>query len=361
MIKRILLLLSLTALAASGEGRINLAGKWERWIGGQFHDVIDVPSSYRPIGTAVLRRTVELPPLSPAHRMLLRFEGVAHHAEVRLNDKTVGSMGPWTPYDFDVTDQVRSGVNRLDVEVTDWQVPLGPIGAWEASGGIIHDVYFEARPDAYVANAHLQYKLTSDFGAANCDLNVFLTSTHAVRGKVTAELMLGSLRVSEASRDADVPAGESTVALNWALKAPQLWSPATPNLYSMRVRLTTPGGEDVFVSETGFRDLQIRGNKFLLNGQDLVLRGICRHEIWKDQGHTLTQAQIEQDLTMIKAMGANFVRLVHYPHDRREIAAANRIGLLVTEESGLVWLLSHRVAETSNSRLEMLVTSIWTY
>ena len=126
--------------------------------------------------------------------------------------------------------------------------------------------------------------------------------------------------------------------MTFDLKGPALWSPEVPNLYTLRIKLESSNGEDLFSAETGIRDLRIRGDKFFLNGQPLVLRGVCRHDIWENQGHTLTLVQIEQDMRMIKDMGANFVRLVHYPHDRRVVEAANRIGLLVTEESGLVWV-----------------------
>jgi hypothetical protein len=361
--KRILLLLPLLSILAMAETRIDLRGKWERWVGDQLHDVITVPSSYRPIGTAVLRRTLDLPPTPPAHRVLLRFQGVAHHAEVRVNNTAVGSMGPWTPYDFDITESVRPGANRIDVEVTDWQVPLGPIGAWEASGGIIRDVSLETRTDPYIANAHLQYKLAPAFDSASCSLEVYLNSTQAAHGRLAAELLHGGVTVSEAFRDIDIPAGESQLPLRWELKPPFLWTPETPNLYMLRVRLATPAGEDVYTAETGFRDLRIRGNQFLLNGKNLVLRGVCRHDIWKDEGHTMTDAQIEQDLTMIKAMGANFIRLVHYPHDGRVIRTANRAGLLVTEESGLVWLdfrkISREALETGIGNLERTIRRDW--
>ena len=64
------------------------------------------------------------------------------------------------------------------------------------------------------------------------------------------------------------------------------------------------------------------------------MNGICRHDTWKDQGFTLSRRQQEKDMRMIKAMGCNFVRLVHYPHDRRIVELADEIGLFVSEEPG---------------------------
>jgi hypothetical protein len=359
------LLTALIALSITGRAqeRIDLAGPWERWIGGKLHDVVQVPSSYRPIGTVVLRRNVTLPAARPKRRILLRFEGVTHRGVVRVNGGESGTMGPWTPYDFDITGQAQPGSNRVEVELTDWQVPLGPIGAWEAYGGIIRPAAIEMRPDPYIENAHLQYRLNPVLDNAACDLTVHVRSARAARGHLQAELIKGANVVATATREVSLENGATPVALTWALASPDLWSPETPYLYTLRVRLRSDAGEDLYATQTGFRELRIDGNKFYLNGKNLVLHGVCRHDIWKDQGHTITAEQIEQDLRMIKAMGANFVRLVHYPHNWRVVDAAARIGLLVTEESGLVWLnfrdLSRETIETGLGNLERTIRRDW--
>lgn len=353
---------ALSAPSMPARQSIDLGGRWERWIGDKLHDEITVPSSYRPIGTVVLRRQVELQP--PAgRRAVLSFEAIAHQARVRWNGSDVGTMGPWTPYDFDVTDKLSPGMNRIEVEITDWQVPLGPIGAWEAYGGIIRPARVEFRPDPYIDNVRLRYKLDAARDAASCSLDVFVRAEASAEGRIHVQLLRGPRIVSEASTNAPLPRGPATVSLSWDVKSPDLWSPETPSLYTLRVRLSTSRGEDVYTTEAGFRELKIDGNKFYLNGELLTLRGVCRHDIWKDQGHTMSEEQIEQDLRMIKAMGANFVRLVHYPHNKRVVDAAARIGLLVTEESGLVWLnfrnIPRDTLETGLGNLERTIRRDW--
>jgi hypothetical protein len=352
-----------SSVGAEARVCVDLGGEWERWIGDQPLDRITVPSSYRPMGTVVLRRAVDLPALGPGRRAVLRFEGIAHFARLRVNGDEAGTMGPWTRHEFDVTAHVRAGANRLDVEVSDWQVPLGPSGAWEASGGIIRDVFLELRPDPYVENSRLQYELASHLGRAECVLDVFLRGTARASVRLSAELLSGTTLVAQAAREAKVEAGSATVSLKWELEAPALWAPRTPNLYTLRVRLESADGQDEYVTQTGLRDLRIEGNTFLLNGERLVLRGLARHDLWENQGHTMTAAQIEQDMRLIKATGANFVRLVHYPHDRRVVEAADRLGLFVTEESGLVWVrfdkLDRKAIETGLQNLERTVRRDW--
>lgn len=348
---------------SQARNRISLTGSWERRLGSQPHDVIDVPSSYRPLGVATLRRTVELSALKQHERVILRFEGITHQGIARFNRKEIGRMGPWTPYEFDITNQILPGANQVEVEIADWQVPLGPGAGWEVYGGIIRDVYLEVRSDPYIENAHLQCALNSTMDEARCALDVSLSSTVPSQAKLTTELLQGSAAVRRVVKDVDLVGGLSVIPVTFDVGGPVLWSPELPNLYTLKIKLESSNRADLFSAETGIRDLRIRGNKFFLNGQPLVLRGVCRHDIWENQGHTLTQAQIEQDMRMIKAMGANFVRLVHYPHDRRVVEVAGRIGLLVTEESGLVWVdfrkISRETIEAGLQNLERTVRRDW--
>jgi len=135
--------------------------------------------------------------------------------------------------------------------------------------------------------------------------------------------------------------GMNEVPLQFRVHAPALWSPEEPNLYLLQANIQSDTGKDEWQYRTGFRQLQIKGTTFELNGEPIALRGICRMELWKDQGFTMTQAQREQDMRGIKKMGANFVRLQPSPHDRGIIELADELGLLVSEEPGC-WLADFR-------------------
>jgi beta-glucuronidase len=129
-----------------------------------------------------------------------------------------------------------------------------------------------------------------------------------------------------------------------------LWSPEDANLYELRAQVKTANALDRWRCRTGFREIKTQGRIFLLNGKRLVMSGVCRHDTWKDQGFTLSRRQQEQDMRMIKAMGCNFVRLVHYPHDRRIVELADELGLLISEEqvSG-TWILTRCQRRKSTS------------
>src|ERR1019366_2756021 len=178
------------SLSAIAQQRISLNGYWERWIAGRVYDSVPVPSSYRPVGTARLVRSVEFSAISAGQRVILRFEGIAGNGILRVNGHEAGTLGPYIRHDFDVTGYVKTGPNQIEMEITDWQVPmgLGPTAAWESSGGIIYDAYAEIHSDPYVENARLSYTLSPNFTTADCKLDVFVRGTSAQDVQLSADL-----------------------------------------------------------------------------------------------------------------------------------------------------------------------------
>jgi hypothetical protein len=347
--------------AIPGPSRIVLSGSWERFIGGQYYDTVQVPSSYRSVGSATLRRNIVVPRFNPNQRAILRFEGVAYLGKVSVNGKAVGEA-TWGRSEMDATSAVISGLNQISVQIEDSQVSLGPNGAWEGYGGIIRDAYLDIHPDPYIENARLTSKIDLNANTAQLQLDVFVQSN--ISGKATLKASLTRNNdPSGASQEITLALGQSNVPLKWTLNRPALWSPESPQLYQMKVDLSSASGTDVFTTSTGIRELTIDGDKFFINGQRLVVKGVARHDMWKDQGFTLTTSQIEQDMQMIKAMGANFVRLSAYPNDRRNVEAAERVGLLVSEESGLCWIDFRKVprdtVEQGMRNLESIVRRDW--
>jgi beta-galactosidase/beta-glucuronidase len=84
-----------------------------------------------------------------------------------------------------------------------------------------------------------------------------------------------------------VTPGSTGVDLTFDVDDVLLWSPETPKLYELTIQLTTESSDDSWACRTGFREIRAVGREFRLNGKRLVLNGVCRHDMWKDQGFTL--------------------------------------------------------------------------
>jgi beta-galactosidase len=78
--------------------------------------------------------------------------------------------------------------------------------------------------------------------------------------------------------------GQDTTEVAFEASHPSLWSHETPYLYQLRCSIEVAGAEDNWEQRIGFRQVAIDGTQFLLNGKNLVLQGVCRHDVWKDQG-----------------------------------------------------------------------------
>ena len=323
---------------------VDLNGDWERYIHDELVDVVRVPSSLRPCGTYRLQRMFLMPRLSRNQRGIVHFEAITYHGRVSVNGHELGSMIPYLPHEFDFTPFSQEGRNTIAVEIVD--AGPAPQGAgkdevafcytdgWEAYGGIIRDVYAEVRAASFIDAVRFAYQLSKNYESASCTATVTVSSSAAISGDCELALFWGPSEMARASKNVPFAAGATEVELGFDVKDMALWSPEDPNLYELKARVKTSAGEDQWACPTGFREIKTQGNGFLLNGKRLILNGIGRHDMWKDQGFTLTRQQQEQDMRMIKAMGANFVRLVHYPHDQRIIHLAGELGLMVSEEPG---------------------------
>jgi len=329
---------------SSSRSRVELNGQWQRSFGGQTYDVVTVPSSLRPSGVYTLSRAFVLPALQHGTRAIVHFDAVNYASSVSVNGAELGRMGPYTPFEFEITSVAKQGENHIEVQIADLMpfaggegsdgIALGVNPGWEAYGGIIRNVYLELRPAVFIDNVSLGYRLGPELRSAECRATVYINSTESGASALEVLLLRDDHEVARHSADVQLASGVKTVEIPFPVDEVDLWSPDGPRLYRLEVKLKSPTSSDTWACRTGFRQLDAVGRQFRLNGRSLVLKGVCRHDMWKDQGFTLTREQQRRDMHMIKALGCNFVRLVHYPHDRAVIDLADELGLLVTEEPG---------------------------
>src|SRR5271157_5240103 len=279
--------------------RVDLAGAWERHVHGKLVDVIPVPSSQHPLGFYHLQREFLLPALTVRQRAVVHFEAITYHGRVFVNGAELGTLGPYVPYEFDFAAHAQEGKNQIDVAIADLhpdptgagkdEIALGVNPGWEAYGGIIRDVYVEIRPAAFINNVRLGYKLNADYTQAACRAQVMVSSLTETSGNVELVLLRAGSEVARAQKKAPLASGASEVEMVFNVSSPALWSPEEPNLYQLRARLASEHGEDAWSCRTGFREVVTQGPDFLLNGQRLILNGVARHDMWKEQGFTLTR------------------------------------------------------------------------
>lgn len=262
-------------------------------------------------------------------RAFIRFEAVNYRAYVYLNGKEVGRHeGGFTPFVVEITAALRAGENRLTLGVDsshDAQSIPTPITDWDLYGGVTRPITLIYTPATFIDDAMLS--LGADGRITG---EVKLNGPAAAGQTVTATI--GKFGAVTATTDA---AGRATFSFAKP-RALALWSPETPTLYD--VRFAAAG--DAVSDRMGFRTIAVKGDKILLNGKPIYLRGISLHEeeYGPNPARNMTPQASRALLTEIKdGLGGNYVRLSHYPHSETTVRLADEMGLLVWSEIPVYW------------------------
>ena len=262
-------------------------------------------------------------------RTYLYFGAANYQARVWLNGTKLGEhIGGFTPFDFEVTNQLTEGENSVVAEVDNTRhadgVPSSHTDWWNY-GGLTRSVKLIELPEAFIENYFVQLaKGRSDEIDGWAQLSA---GSHG--GTITIEIPEIHLK-QVAQADAS---GRATFHFPAKL---QLWTPENPRLY----KIVISAGDDSVSDEIGFRTIETRGTQILLNGKPVFLRGISLHEEAPFRsGRGFSEEDDQTLLGWAKELGCNFVRLAHYPHNEDMIRVADRMGLMIWEEVPVYWEL----------------------
>lgn len=257
------------------------------------------------------RRAFTLPVEWPAQTTWLRTEGVGGDAQIWIGGKQVGSVpGEFHPAEFDVTELLTPGAeSEIIVRVED--VP------GSARSGLIGTVWLEGRPRTYVS--------ALDFRALPSGDSWALEARVALRGPggtVDVALSSSDPDVSEGRAAATLAGGSGEAMIRLPVSNAQTWSPESPHLYPLTIRVTGLGDDvDLVQSTFGLRTIEQDARRILVNGQPQYFRGIAAPRRAADSDEDL-RASLER----IKALGFN---LLHAPSgvEPRLRYWADRLGL----------------------------------
>jgi len=254
-------------------------------------------------------------------KVFLDFQGVSNRCEVYLNGTWIGNHeGGFTPFKFEVTAKIRSGKNLLVLKVDNQRrenaIPALKFDWWNY-GGITRSVSLTERPEAYIADYFVQLKKGS-----SSQLTGWIQLNTPGPRKVVLEIPEARIRKVMTTDSS----GRAVLGLQGKF---ELWSPARPKLYGVRISTAT----DTVVDRIGFRSIEVRGTEILLNGKAVFLKGISFHEeVPQRAGRAYSEADSRMLLSWAKELGCNFIRLAHYPQSEQTVKMAEEMGLMMWEE-----------------------------
>ena len=284
---------------------------------------------WRGIGTY----EIDLPNPTAGKKQYIEIQGANHVATVYCNGRELDThKGGFSTFRFDLTPAMKKEGNVLTVVVTNGVSDIYPPSAdFTFYGGLYRDVNF-----IEVSNAH--YDLLLDGTSA-----VFVTPH--VTGKTRVDLFPvnaegATLKVELKDAEGTVVGTAETAACEHAhvlidVKNPHKWNGlADPYCYTATASIIA--GEEITDEVTvtyGYRSFHVNpDNGFHLNGKSLPLHGVARHQDRLDKGWAISKADHEEDIALIKELGANTIRLAHYQHDQYFYELCNRTGFVLWAE-----------------------------
>lgn len=289
--------------------------------------------------------------LDENRRLFLYFGAVNYKAEVYLNGKKLGThIGGFTPFNFEITDIVKSNENFLVVKVDNKRKKEGVPTLntdWWNYGGITRDVKL------IETNAEFIYDYSIQLSKEQSDV---INGTISLDGKNTSRREI-SVNIPELNLNRELITDEKGTA-SFTFEGVKLsyWSPENPKLYDVEISF----GNEIIPDKIGFRSIATSGADILLNDNPIFLKGISIHEESPlTGGRASSWEDAEKLLGWAKELGCNFVRLAHYPHNEYMVKVADEIGILVWEEIPVYWTIdwgNPETYQTAENQLTEVIT-----
>jgi beta-galactosidase len=299
-----------------------------------------VPKGRNSVGS--YRRFFTIPRDWAGRQVFAHFEGVDSAFYLWINGTKVGyNEDSRTAAEFNITPYVKARNNLMAVEVYRFSDGsfLEDQDMFRMSG-IYRDVYLWSTADQHLRDFEALTDLDENYRDARLTLqsNVINYTGTVAPGSMSVDL-LDSAGKSIASQSSKFQSDSEEVEVAAAIPVsnPKKWTAETPNLYKLLLTLKDAGGKpiEVIPVNIGFREVEIRDGRLLVNGQKILLKGVNRHEHSPDTGHYLSRELMIRDIEVMKQFNVNAVRTSHYPNDPEWYELCDRYGLYVMDEGNI--------------------------
>jgi beta-galactosidase len=314
---------------------INLPHTWNAF------DAVDPVPGYRR-SASWYEKKIFIPKSVKDSRIILYFEGINTQSKVYVNKKYAGGhIGGYIGFEIDVTPFIKKGADNIIDIRADNSVDPDIIPSQKSDffiyGGISRNVWLKVVPGQYIKSVKINTQNVSkesaqtsvEIGVVNTAPREVQTSIHAVVNDKSGNEIL------QIDGKKNLPPGHNSIKLDLPnLISPVLWSPANPALYTLSVKIKMTDGMADHISENyGYRWFEFKEHgPFYLNGERLLLRGTQRHEEYAGLGNAVPDSLQRKDILTAKEMGANFLRLAHYPQAPEVYRACDELGILLWDE-----------------------------
>ncbi len=311
------------------------------WEADEFIKPGEVPEIFNPVASYVKYFTI--PENMKNKRVCISFQGVESGFALWLNGHYVGySEDTFDPSDFELTDYIVEGENKLAVRVWKWTS-----SSWCEDqdfyrfSGIFRDVFLYAVPCAHVEDLSVVPTLNDTFDEGTLSMSIKADGDGIASVKLYE---LGDLSVEKYDRakllleEFDIELRNKEICEGSCnVKNPLLWSAEKPNLYEVKIIVKdTHGNETEFISQlAGFRRFEMVDGLMKLNGKRIVFKGVNRHEFSSITGRVPNRDEVIKDIVTMKKNNINAIRTSHYPDDSMIYELCDIYGIYMIAENNL--------------------------
>lgn len=291
-----------------------------------------------PVGT--YRREFTIPESWGDKEVLLHFASISGCAFVYVNGQKAGmTKAAKTPAEFNITKYLNKGKNLLAVQVFRWHDGsyLEDQDFWRLSG-IERDVFLFAMPKQTVWDFFIKADLDNNYknGLFSADISLRNFSGNTTNaGTVQIELRDKDGKKIYA-QEKKYTAGAVSASFSGKIANPEKWTAETPYLYDCIITHTDGNGNITYTgTKVGFRRVEIKNARLLVNGVAVNVHGTNRHEHDDVLGHVPTRELILKDIQLMKQHNINAIRLSHYPNDPMMYKLADEYGMYIVDEANI--------------------------
>ena len=311
------------------------------WEADEFIKPGEVPEIFNPVASYVKYFTI--PENMKNKRVCISFQGVESGFALWLNGHYVGySEDTFDPSDFELTDYIIEGENKLAVRVWKWTS-----SSWCEDqdfyrfSGIFRDVFLYTVPCAHVEDLSVVPTLNDTFDEGTLSVSIKADGDGIASVKLYE---LGDLSVEKYDRakllleEFDIELRNKEICEGSCnVKNPLLWSAEKPNLYEVKIIVKdTHGNETEFISQlAGFRRFEMVDGLMKLNGKRIVFKGVNRHEFSSITGRVPNRDEVIKDIVTMKKNNINAIRTSHYPDDSMLYKLCDIYGIYMIAENNL--------------------------
>ena len=298
----------------------------------------EIPEHFNPVASYV--KYFEVPEEMQGKRLFISFQGAESGIALWLNGHFVGySEDSFTPSEFELTEYVKEGENKLAAQVFKWTA-----SSWCEDqdffrfSGIYRDVYLYTVPEVHVYDLQIRAIPDETLSAAALEIR---TNTWG-KGTVKITLSKDGETVIEDKKALD---GEEIYS--WKVADSVLWSAEDPQLYDLTLEVYNEEGElqEVIPQRVGFRRFEMKDGIMTLNGKRIVFKGVNRHEFSSVSGRHVSEEELRKDLKTMKQNNINAIRTCHYPDASLIYQLCDEYGIYMIDETNLESHGSWDVAE----------------